>query len=120
MTSILDTTKKILGIESSYTGFDTDVILGINTALSTLKQLGIGPEEGFSVSDKNDTWEDFIEDATNLESIKSYVGLKTRLLFDPPSSSFVLDAFDRQLKELEWRLMVEVDPAPVPETPEEE
>lgn len=102
--SILTTIKKMLGIAEDYESFDLDVITNINMALMTLNQLGVGPEDGFSISDKSSVWSDFIKDVKNLEGVKTYIFIKTKLVFDPPTGSFVLDALDRQVKELEWRL----------------
>lgn len=108
--SILSSIKKLLGITKEYTQFDTDIIIHINAALSILTQLGVGPAEGFSISDKTATWSDFISDSKRLESVKSYVYLKVRLLFDPPTSSAVADSMNRLISELEWRINVTVDP----------
>lgn len=109
MDSILNTIKKLLGLEESYTHFDTDIIIGINTALSTLTQIGVGPAEGFSISDKTTTWSDYISDMSKLELIKSYIHLKVKLLFDPPSSSALIEVINSQIKELEFRISVMVD-----------
>lgn len=103
--SILLSTKKTLGIAESYTVFDSDIILHINSVFSILSQLGVGPEEGFEVTDKEDVWADFITDA-RLNTIKSYVYLRTRLLFDPPTTSYLMAAIQEQIKELEWRINV--------------
>lgn len=104
--SILDTTKKILGISEDYDAFDLDVITHINSALSTLHQLGIGPEEGFMVTDSSEEWGDLLDGDNRLNSVKTYVFLRVRILFDPPSTSFVLTALQEQIKEVEWRLSV--------------
>lgn len=106
MDSILDSTKKILGIEADYTAFDVDITTHINSAFSTLTQLGVGPAEGFAIADKNDVWGDFLGDDPRLNSVKSYVYLRVRMLFDPPGTSFLLDALKQQVKEYEWRLNV--------------
>ena len=106
-TSILTSTKKILGIAEDYTVFDLDVITHINSAFSTLTQLGVGPAEGFMIEDETAVWTDFIVDADpQYNSVKSYVYLRTRLLFDPPTTSYLIAAFNDQLKELEWRLNI--------------
>ena len=118
MDSILSSIKKLLGIDESYEHFDGDIIFHINSALMALTQIGVGPEEGFSISDKTATWNNFIG-TDKLESAKLYIFCKVRLGFDPPSSSFVLEAIERQAKELEWRLNVQVD-KPVPEVIVEE
>lgn len=118
--SILTSTKKILGIAESYTAFDADIATHINTAFSTLTQLGVGPAEGFMIEDETAVWDDFLKMADDMQytAIKSYVYLRARLLFDPPTTSFMIAAFDDQRKELEWRLNVHreetawVDPNP--------
>ena len=103
--SILQSTKKILGLAEDYTAFDQDIIMHINSVFATLVTLGIGPETGFVIEDENDTWSDFTTDI-RLNSVKSYMYLKVRLLFDPPPTSFVLNALLEQIKELEWRMNV--------------
>lgn len=107
--SILTSIKKLLGPEEVYEHFDTDIIMHINSAFSTLTQLGVGPEEGFVIKDKTTLWTDFIQDDKRLEFVKTYIYLKVKLVFDPPLSSSVLDAMNRQINELEWRLNVAVD-----------
>jgi hypothetical protein len=118
-TSILTGTKKILGLAEDYTAFDHDVITHINTAFSTLTQLGVGPAEGFMIEDETAVWTDFIiDDDLQYNSVKTYVYLRVRMLFDPPGTSFVITALNEQIKELEWRLNVHreetgwVDPDP--------
>lgn len=110
MDSILTSIKKLLGIAEDYTNFDTDIIIHINSVFSILTQLGVGPSEGFSISDANGVWSDFINDSTKIELVKTYIYLKVRLIFDPPQSSSVIDAMNRTISELEWRLNVAVDP----------
>ena len=101
--SILDSTKKTLGLSPDYTAFDQDIIMHINTVFSFLNQLGIGPAEGFMIEDKTTTWDSFVSD-NRLNSVQSYVYLRVRLLFDPPTTSFVLSAMKEQIQELEWRM----------------
>ena len=103
--SILTSTKKILGIADDYTAFDLDVIMHINSAFSTLAQLGIGPAGGFMIEDKDEEWEDFLEtDDPQYNSVKSYLYLKVRQIFDPPTTSYLITAVEKQIQELEWRL----------------
>jgi hypothetical protein len=102
--SILTSTKKILGIAADYTVFDLDIITHINTAFSTLTQLGVGPAEGFMIEDAEAEWEEFIGDDPRYISVKSYVFLKVRQLFDPPTTSYLITAVEKQIEELEWRL----------------
>lgn len=104
--SILNSTKKILGISADYEAFDTDIIFHINSAFSTLNQLGLGPDEGFMIEDDTEEWSDFIEDDLRLNSVKTYVFLKVRVIFDPPNTGYVLAALQEQIRELEWRLNV--------------
>lgn len=104
--SILESTKKILGIDAGYVVFDTDIIMHINSVFSTLEQLGIGPVDGFMIEDNIPTWEAFIGLDNRLNAVKTYVYLRVRMLFDPPQTSFHLTAINEQIKELEWRLNV--------------
>lgn len=105
MQSILTSTKKTLGIDESYTVFDTDIVMHINSVFSTLTQLGVGPEDGFAIDDSSALWTDFIDDA-RLNNVKSYMYLKVRLLFDPPGTSYHLNSMKEQAKEMEWRINV--------------
>ena len=103
--SILTSTKKILGITSDYSVFDLDVITHVNSAFSTLTQLGVGPAIGFMIEDESSKWEDFVGDNMKmLNMVKTYVYLKVRYLFDPPTTSFHLTAVQEQIAEHEWRL----------------
>lgn len=102
--SILNSVKKILGIAPDYDAFDTDVIVHINSVFSTLNQLGLGPDEGFMIEDDSAVWEDFLLNDMRLNSVKTYVYLRVRVLFDPPTTGFTLTALQEQIKELEWRL----------------
>ena len=110
MESILTSIKKLLGITEEYTHFDADLIMHINSVFSILTQLGVGPSEGFSIEDANDTWSDFT-DAKNIECVKSYIHHKVKLLFDPPANSTVVAAMEKTISELEWRMNVAVDTA---------
>jgi hypothetical protein len=105
-TSILNSTKKILGLAEDYTVFDHDVITHINTAFSILTQLGVGPTAGFMIEDAAAEWTDFIGDDPQLNSVKTYVFLKVRQVFDPPGTSYLIAAMEKQIEELEWRLNV--------------
>lgn len=104
--SILTSTKKILGIAEDYTAFDLDIITHINTVFSDLHQLGIGPDTGFMIEDSSAVWEDFLGTEPFLNQVKTYMYLRVRLLFDPPSTSFAIEAMREQVKELEWRMNV--------------
>jgi hypothetical protein len=104
--SILKSTKKILGLAEDYTPFDLDIITHINASFSILNQLGVGPVEGFSIYDDEAVWEDFVVPSNQLHLVKTYVFLKVRYLFDPPGTSFLLEAYSNQIKEYEWRLNI--------------
>jgi hypothetical protein len=105
-TSILDSVKKILGLDPSYTAFDTDVVLHINTVFNVLNGLGIGPVNSFMIEDNTATWDAFLGADPNLNAVKTYVYLRVKLLFDPPQTSFVIESMNKQIEELEWRLSV--------------
>jgi len=109
MDSILTSIKQMLGIEGAYTHFDSNIVMHINTTFLSLQQIGVGPVEGFSISDATAKWSDFIGDNKLLEAVKSYMYLKVKLLFDPPNTSFVLDSLERLATQLEWRLNIQVD-----------
>ena len=108
MESILDTVKKLLGIQPDYTNFDEDIMVHINTAFASLNQLGVGPADGFYVENDATIWDDYIT-SCNLTMIKSYIYLKVRILFDPPTSSVLMDSMNRSIAELEWRIYLEGD-----------
>lgn len=104
--SILKSTKKILGLADDYTPFDLDVITHINAAFSLLDQLGVGQEGGFFITDDTAMWAEFLAPPNQLNLVKTYVFLKVRSLFDPPATSFLIEATEKQIKEYEWRLNV--------------
>lgn len=103
--SILNSTKKVLGVDPADESFDLDIITHINTAFSILTDLGIGPEDGFAIEDNTVEWGSYLpDDPVNLARVKTAVYLRTRLLFDPPTVGFLLEATKEQLREAEWRL----------------
>lgn len=104
MDSILTSVKKMLGIAEEYTHFDADLIMHINSVFMILTQLGVGPSEGFFIEDDIATWDEFIQDKKDINAVKSYVGLKVRLLFDPPTASSQMENTNKLINELEWRL----------------
>lgn len=110
MESILTSIKKLLGISAEYEHFDPDIIMHINSVFMVLTQMGVGPSDGFTIEDEMSVWEDFIKSNAMIEAVKSYIYLKVRLLFDPPSSSAVIESINRQISELEWRLYIASDP----------
>lgn len=110
MESILTSIKKLLGIPEEYKQFDSDLIIHINSVFSILTQIGVGPTEGFSIKDDGAVWSDFIPEKSRIEFVKSYMHLKVKLLFDPPLGSAVIESMNRMISELEWRILVAVDP----------
>lgn len=108
--SIFNSIKALLGPDASYDVFDPDIMIHINTALSVLTQLGIGPAEGFMITGPDETWGDFLSNDKRLNMAKTYVYMKVKIAFDPPVNSSVLSAYQEACKEYEWRLNVTVDP----------
>jgi len=102
--SILISTKKVLGLDQSFLAYDLDIVTHINLAFSTLDQLGVGPDGGFAIEDETAKWGDLGLPTKYLSMIKTYVLLKARMLFDPPTSGFLMEATKDQIKELEGRL----------------
>lgn len=108
MSSILNDVKHSLGLLPGDTAFDSDIIMGVNTSLSILTQLGVGPVEGFRITSDAEQWNQFADDA-RLSTVQSYIFLKVKLMFDPPATGFVLASMERQIQELEYRINVVVD-----------
>lgn len=110
MGSILTSIKKLLGIDEEDVSFDTDIMIHINSAITILSQMGIGPSNGFIVTSKDQSWSDYITSTTiNLEGVKTYIYLKVKLIFDPPTNSITVDAINKNLSELEWRMTLAVE-----------
>lgn len=108
--SVLNSVKKNLGIPIDYNVFDTDVIMHINLAFSTLRQLGIGKDKTIRINNSEDEWTKLFEQYDScLDFIKDYTYLKVRTLFDPPTTSFVLDALNNNIKEIEWRIQLQLE-----------
>lgn len=108
--SILKSTKQMLGLANDYTVFDLDILTHINSAFATLNQLGVGPEEGFMIEDATPTWDSLIGTDPRLQSVKSYVLLYVRLIFDTATlTSYQIQAFEKQLEQLAWRLNVQME-----------
>jgi hypothetical protein len=118
--SILNTIKKMFGLSETDVSFDLDLVVHINSVLMTLAQLGVGPTEPILITDKTDLWTTFFGAETNLGAVKTYIYLKVKLVFDPPSNGFLVDAIESQLTELEFRLNVQAEPRPPAVVEEEE
>lgn len=107
--SILTSIKKLLGIEADYTHFDPDIIMFINSAFGICFQLGVGPQDKpFTIEDASSTWDDFITE-DQIQTVKSYIFAKVKIIFDPPQSSAVLNAYKEEIKEFEWRCNVDAE-----------
>ena len=104
--SILNSVKKMLNLQADYTAFDLDIIMHINSVFSTLHQLGVGPTDGFEITDNVPTWDSFTLGDVRYNMVKSYVYKKVRLVFDPPANSFTVTALEKQIAEDEWRLNI--------------
>ena len=109
MDSILASIKERIGIAEDDNSFDTDIVDLINSAFADLNDIGVGPSEGFSISNTNDLWDDFSEDVRVLSSVKDFVYLTVKLTFDPPTQTSLLTSMENRLKKLEWRLNVKCD-----------
>jgi hypothetical protein len=118
--SILDSTKKALGIAPDYDVFDPELIMYINGVFTTLQQFGVGPSQGYMITGSDDQWSAFLGNDPLLNNVKPYIYLRVRLIFDPPATSFAQEAFKEQVRELEFRMNVQrestgwTDPNPVP------
>lgn len=106
--SILDSIKKPIGLETTYTEFDSDLILLINGNLMTLAQNGVG-KEGFRITGTTEKWSDFLGDYTDVELAKTFVYLRTKIVFDPPSTSAVLEAYKKEAEECLWRCLIQIE-----------
>ncbi len=104
--SILNSIKNQLNINVEETGFDDELILNINSVFSTLYQIGVGPDNGYSISDSSSLWTDYLTNEVALEMVKSYMYLKVKSMFDPPANSSYLSAMNEMIKEYEWRMSV--------------
>lgn len=114
MESILDSIKKMLGITGE--DFDQELLLHINGALMIANQLGVGPTEGFRITDNTQQWSDFMGDRKDLELVKVGVYLRTLLSFDPPQNSFLVNAIEKQIQECDWRIEINhIAPTPIVE-----
>ena len=111
MDSILASIKKFVGIPDTYTAFDSDIILLINSEFSTLHQVGVGTSSAFKIEDDTSVWSDFSGDKDYIESVKELIGIRVKMIFDPPANSFVMEALKSKADELTWRLNVADDPA---------
>jgi hypothetical protein len=106
--SILEDVKRAIGIVPEYDVFDSQLIICINSVFSTLHQLGLGPEEGFSIEGSKEEWDEFV-DSARFNFVRSYMIMKVHVMFDPPTSSIALEALNKQIEEYEWRMTSEME-----------
>lgn len=106
MDSIFNSVKQVLNLDPTHTAFDVDILMGINSIFGVLHQLGIGPDDGFYIEDDAAVWSDFLGDDVLVNHAKTYVCLRVKMLFDPPTTSYLITAMEKQITELEWRLNV--------------
>ena len=102
--SVLLSTKQMLGISPEDTSFDVNVIMSINTALTILMDLGLTEVEDQIVTSDKMTWDELLGGRTDIEYVKTYIYQKVKLIFDPPTSTAAIDAMQRSISELEWRI----------------
>ena len=111
--SILLSIKKLLGMDPiEFTQYDTDLIIHINTIIEFLNQLGVDIPEGFKINDENTLWSDYLnkpEYNDIKDSIKNYIYLRVRLVFDPSTNSSLLNSINDTIKELEWRIRTYIE-----------
>jgi len=112
--SILTDIKQLLGQESDDSSFDLDIMIHINSVFFDLQQIGVGPKDGFEITDASTTWDAYLGSNKNLNAVKTLIYLKVRLIFDPPTNGFLVTSYEKQIEKLEWRLMVEMDPPATP------
>lgn len=107
--SILMSIKHLLNVDPEEMSFDNQIGMLINGEFMSLWQLGIGPEEGFSIHDADTKWTDFSDDKTLIETLKTYIAMRVRLIFDPPGSSIVADSINARIQELQFRLNLQAE-----------
>lgn len=105
--SILLSIKKMLGYNEDYKAFDMDIIIGINSALSMLSQIGVGPDDGFTITGQEETWDMLLGDRKDLEDVKTYIYITTKSIHDPPTNSSILNSLEKIRDECAWRIQVQ-------------
>ena len=104
--SILISVKQMLGLHAEDETFDPELMMHINSVFTTLYQLGVGPEEGYRITSKDNKWSECIPQEEHYDLMKSYIYMKVRYLFDPPTIGSLNDALKKQIDEAEWRLNI--------------
>lgn len=115
MDSILESVKTVLGIPSEDNFFNDNLTIQINSIFSILRQIGCGPSEGYQITGFSNTWDEFLQnEPEKLQLVKTYLGMRVRQIFDPPTNGTVSQALDRQVQEMEWRISTLCDPGEQP------
>lgn len=107
--SILNSIKKLIGIDTDDNSFNTDLMIHINSVFFVLQQLGVGPDKPFSITGDSETWSDFISDVDQFNAVKTYVYMKTRIVFDPPTNGTIMESLKEAINEYEFRLNIAGD-----------
>jgi hypothetical protein len=115
--SILDSVKKALGFDADYTAFDIDITMHINAAFGSLWQLGVGGDTGFVISDNTTLWSQYVSQLMYLGMVKQYIFTSVRLVFDPPMTSFGIQAIEKQIEMLAWRINIAAEHINPPSDP---
>lgn len=102
--SIMDSIKETIGIHSDNHDFDPNLIIAINAVLFIIYQEGLS-DEAYKITDNTTKWSDILlhEKSIDLSTLITWAGLKTKMIFDPPTSSAISTAIKESINELEWR-----------------
>ncbi len=111
MDSILETMLTLAGDSPSMPAYKTDIMLYTNGLFGRLKNLGVGPKEGFYITGEEETWDDFMEEGPERAAVQSYMTFKIKLMFDPPQNSTVLQSYERLAAEFEWNAQMDAEMA---------
>ena len=102
--SILESVKLYSLVPQETKIYDAQLIDLINSQFNTVKQLGVGPLNGYVITDDSDTWEDTGISDPLLSAVIDYVKIAVNLKFDPPQNSYLVNLKKEQLDELTWRI----------------
>lgn len=102
--SVLLSIKQSIGVHPEDTSFDGQIAMHINTVLVILNELGVTEVVGKRVEDQLMDWEELLNGRTDIENVKTYIAHRVKMMFDPPTSSAAMEAIQRTINELEWRI----------------
>ena len=104
-TIILENVKTSAGILSDNLGFNTELLMYINSAKSSLVQLGVAE---FDIPvDESTEWPNFPNDLIE-DLSKHYISVKVRQTFDPVASETISRTMSATAEQLEGRIAHEV------------